>query len=199
MHPSITAASYDRLAQWYDRTVAATYGLAQLQTALKFVKERKGPALDVGCGSTGRFIEELLQKGFLPEGLDASAEMLALARTRHPEVTFHHADICEWTPPRTYQFVSAWDSTFHLPLDQQEPVLRKLCDALAPGGVLFFTCGGTDTPGEITGVMEGEEMGYSTLGVDAFLQVLREQGCLCRHVEYDQYPEQHVYIVAQKS
>ena len=35
--------------------------------------------------------------------------------------------------------------------------------------------------------------------VDEFLRLLIEFGCTCRHVEYDQFPENHVYIIAQKA
>lgn len=30
------------------------------------------------------------------------------------------------------------------------------------------------------------------------MQVLAEAGCTCRHLEYDQHPELHVYVVAQR-
>jgi hypothetical protein len=80
----------------------------------------------------------------------------------------------------------------------QEPVTRKLCDALEPGGVFVFTCGGSYTSGEISGSFQGQDFDYSTLGVDTFLRIITEHNCTCRHVEYDQYPEKHVYIIAQK-
>jgi hypothetical protein len=39
---------------------------------------------------------------------------------------------------------------------------------------------------------------YSTLGIPRYLELLPKFGCICRHLEYDQYPEQHLYIIAQK-
>jgi hypothetical protein len=53
--------------------------------------------------------------------------MIKLARQRHPDITFYHADICKWDFPRTYDFISAWDSIWHLPLSEQELVLQKFC------------------------------------------------------------------------
>lgn len=196
MDPRQTAAHYDRIAGWIQQSTGATYGLAALRRALAFVPHR-GPALDVGCGPTGRFLTVLADEGFAAEGLDVSGEMLALARERHPGAVFHHADICEWEFPRRYAFMAAWDSTFHLPLDRQEPVLRKLCAGLAPGGALLFTCGG-GPPGEISGEMQGLRFDYSTLGPERNVAILAEAGCLCRHVEYDQWPEGHVVIIAQR-
>jgi RimJ/RimL family protein N-acetyltransferase len=41
-------------------------------------------------------------------------------------------------------------------------------------------------------------MYHATLGVPKTLYALTEAGCVCRHLEYDQYPEAHVYLIAQK-
>jgi RimJ/RimL family protein N-acetyltransferase len=41
-------------------------------------------------------------------------------------------------------------------------------------------------------------MYHATLGISKTLHVLAEAGCVCRHLEYDQYPEAHVYLIAQK-
>ncbi|MEZ4870582.1 MAG: class I SAM-dependent methyltransferase [Caldilineaceae bacterium] len=198
MEPHEIATRYDQIAQrWQHDLQASAYGLAQLARAIQFTTLR-GCALDVGCGSSGRFINAFVEHGFQAEGLDVAGEMVQLARALHPTATFYTADICHWQPPKHYSLITAWDSTFHLPLASQAPVLRKLCNALESNGVLLFTCGGGHTSGEIMGSFHGLDFGYSTLGVDAFLQILAEQQCTCRHLEYDQYPEKHVYIIAQK-
>lgn len=196
MKPSKIGERYDQIAHLWQQDTPATYGVTALQRAIKFACE-KGPALDVGCGSEGRFLRILFDSGFEPEGLDVSARMIELARERQPEAAFHHSDITEWQPPKDYTFISAWDSTFHLPLADQKPVMEKLCNALLPGGVLLFTCGGGPA-GEISGNFHNLDFGYSTLGVPAFLSILNEHGCGCRHLEYDQHPENHVVIIAVK-
>ncbi len=197
MTPQKTGEAYDRLARRWQEETPDTYGLNQLERALRFVKSR-GRALDVGCGSTGRFLSRFEAEGFSAEAVDISSAMIAMARERNPRATFHVGDISEWGPAEQFDLVTAWDSTFHLPMASQAPVTRKLCAALAPGGVLLFTCGGTG-PGEITGSFWDEDFGYSTLGVDGYLRVLADCGCFCRHVEYDQFPENHVYLIAQKA
>jgi SAM-dependent methyltransferase len=199
MNPEETASHYDRIAlKWQEQLMHSSYGITQLEKAIRFT-ENRFTALDIGCGSSGRFIEVLLKHGFTPTGVDISAEMISLARKRHPHVTFYREDICTWQFPRKYDLISAWDSTFHLPLAEQEPVLKKICDGLNPKGVLLFTCGGTDGPEEISGGFEGESFDYSTLDVNEFLQLLMAFGCSCKHVEYDQFPENHVYIIGQKT
>lgn len=199
MNPKDTGQHYDHIAEWWQTQHSnSTYGIAALERAIQFAKNRS-TALDVGCGSSGRFIELLLREGFATTGVDVSSEMIALARKRHAEVTFYVEDICTWQLPHRYDLISAWDSTFHLPLAEQEPVLKKLCEGLNPKGVLLFTCGGGGGPSEITGGFEGETFDYSTLGVDEFLKLIIAFGCECKHVEYDQIPENHVHIIAQKS
>jgi len=199
MDPNDIAARYDQIARWWQsQHQDSPYGIAQLEQAIKFTSKRHS-ALDLGCGSSGRFINILSKHGFQAEGLDISRAMINLAKQLHPEITFYREDICCWIPPKPYSFISAWDSTFHLPPNKQEPVMKKLCDALEPNGVLLFTCGGGHTISEISGAFQGQDFEYSTLGIDAFLEILTENHCTCRHLEYDQYPENHVYIIAQKT
>jgi len=197
MNPATIGARYDAIAHLWQRDTPDSYGIAALERALRFCTHFEA-ALDVGCGSHGRFIDRLQSRGFATEGLDISPAMITLARERSPGTVFHTADICEWEPARQYDFISAWDSTFHLPLAFQAPVLAKLGRALRPRGVLLFTCGG-GPPGEIVGTFHGQEFGYSTLGVNEFVRVLDAGGLACAHVEYDQHPEQHVFIVAVRT
>lgn len=198
MKPEETGSHYDRIALWWQQQhMDSTYGIAALERAIQFV-ENRSTALDIGCGSSGRFIVVLMKNGFAPTGVDISPEMISLARQRNPEVTFYAEDICTWQLPQKYDLISAWDSTFHLPIAEQKPVLKKICDGLNSKGVVLFTCGGGIGPQEISGGFEGEKFDYSTLGINEFLRLISEFGCSCKHLEYDQHPENHVYIIAQK-
>jgi SAM-dependent methyltransferase len=199
MMPGDVAESYDRLAdRWRSDRFPRDNGIAQHERAVAFLSQKRY-ALDIGCGGSGRILDLLLRHGFAAEGVDISARMLELARQRHPDVTFHHADICRWDLPREYDLVSAWDSIWHVPLAQQAPVMQKVMHALNPGGVFIFTMGGLDAPSEMVNTDMGPRMYYSTLGIPHTLNLVSESGCICRHLEYDQYPESHVYIVAQRA
>jgi SAM-dependent methyltransferase len=194
MTPEQVAASYDRLADhWVD---VSTYRVAQVERAVAFVRH-KGVALDVGCG-TGRLMGLLSKHGFCTDGIDVSPAMLALARERHADTRLFHADIGRWELPEAYDLIVAWDSVCHMPLAEQAAVLTKLCRRLAAGGVLVFTTGGTDGPDERLNSYMGPPMYHATLGIPTTLRVLAGAGCVCRHLEYDQYPEAHVYLIAQK-
>jgi SAM-dependent methyltransferase len=198
MSPSELARSYDDIAHVWQEPHIQTNGITQLERALSFTTQQRH-ALDIGCGSSGRFLDRLLQHGFQAEGLDVSERMLTLARQKHPGLMFHQADISAWEFPRSYDFISAWDSIWHLPLSAQEPVMQKICAALSPGGVFLFTTGGLDEPTEKTDSSMGPPLHYSVLGIPHTLALLTQCGCICRHLEYDQLHEKHLYIIAQKS
>jgi SAM-dependent methyltransferase len=198
MTPAEIAQSYDQLAdQWNSDAFPRENGIKQHERAIAFAKNRRC-ALDVGCGSSGRILDLLQSLGFEVEGLDISSRMIELAKRRHPAVTFHHADICEWELPKKYDFISAWDSIWHVPLSQQEPVLKKLLNGLSSGGICIFTMGGLDAPSEKVDSAMGPQMYYGVLGIPETLRLLSDADCVCRHLEYDQYPELHLYVIAQK-
>jgi 2-polyprenyl-3-methyl-5-hydroxy-6-metoxy-1,4-benzoquinol methylase len=198
MSPAEVAQSYDVLApQWAGPDFHRDNGISQHLRALQFIAQ-SGKALDVGCGSSGRFIDLLMERGFEVEGLDISAEMIRLARQRHPQIVFHHADLVEWTPPQAYDFISAWDSVWHVPLTSQEAVWTKLLHALAPDGVLILSTGGLDEAGEVQNAHMGVPMYHATPGLPALCRLIAEAGCVIRHLEYDQWPEKHVVVVVQR-
>jgi len=199
MEPRDTAAVYDRIGHhWIEPAFHATNGLTAHERAVALRAVRGGFALDVGCGANGRLRALLRGHGFAVEGVDLSPRMLELARRAEPETTFHHADICEWALPRAYDFITAWDSIWHVPLDRQLGVVAKLCAGLAPGGVLIFTSGGVDAPDEVTNPCHGVPLYHAAPGVPAILRTLEEAGVALRHFEFDQWPELHVFFIAQR-
>lgn len=201
MNPEQTGERYHRVAsQWRANLTGSSYGLAMLRRAAGFCRARHR-AIDIGCGSEGRFLREMVEQGFESiEGLDIAPGMIELAAAAHPDerITFHVADVSHWRPRHRYDLITAWDSTFHLPPDLHEPVLRQLCAALSPGGVLLFTCGGGPGPGEAAGTFLGEDFEYSTPGMRKYLRLLDDCDCHPRHLEYDQFPENHVSVIAER-
>lgn len=203
MEPLETGKKYDGIAEWWrERHRDSGYGVKQFERAVGFAG-KGGVALDVGCGSSGRFVEILLKAGFAVEGLDVSEEMVRLAREGNPEGVYCVGDIAVWELPRGYDFICAWDSTFHLPIELQEPVLRKMCRGLKAGGILVYTFGGfvgsMDGADTIEGVFRGERFEYSSLWERGNLAILLDEGLDCVHLEYDQGPgEGHVYVIARR-
>ena len=198
MKPVEIGKAYDQIVYlWTSEGFNRQNGIQQHKKAISFTQNR-GHALDIGCGCTGRLIDLLASEGFEPEGVDVSEEMIRLARERNPEITFHHQDICDWDLPKGYDFITAWDSIWHIPLEQQEPVLTKIINGLNKDGIFIFSFGGGSGPGDHKNTFMGPEVYYSSLGTNGFLSLFMKLGCICRHLEYDQYPELHTYLIVQK-
>lgn len=199
MKPHQIGQAYDKIADlWDSETFNNDNGNAQHKRAIAFT-DKRGAALDVGCGWNGRILDLLLEQGFLPDGLDVSNEMIRRARQKYPDIKFYHADVCSWLPTQQYDFITAWDSLWHVPLEDHENVLRKLLSALHQGGVFIFSAGGLDEPNEHTDDYMGPSVYYSALGIPKLLEVIADCGCVCRHLEYDQHPELHLYLIVQKT
>lgn len=187
---------YDKIAAWWnEHHKESSYGAAQLERALSMAA-KGGRALDVGCGSGGRLIRSLEARGFEVTGLDASEKMIALAQENHPSAHFIHDDICNWESRETFDFILAWDSLFHLPLNMQQPVLSKLCQRLSKGGVMIHTFG--DDTGEHKDRWRGQDFYYSSIGVQQNIEILHDHHLSILHLERDQYPERHIYMISKK-
>ena len=64
MNPSKQAENYDKIAShWASDNFNLENGIEQHKRALQF-SQNKESAIDVGCGSSGRIIEILLNDGF---------------------------------------------------------------------------------------------------------------------------------------
>jgi trans-aconitate 2-methyltransferase len=120
------------------------------ETYLAFEAERSRPArdlvnaipepgycaaIDLGCGPGNS--TEILKKRFpeaTVEGLDSSAEMLAAAETRLPDVRFTCADIERWDGQGPYCVILANATLQWLP--DHAALLPRLAAKLSPGGSL---------------------------------------------------------------
>lgn len=197
MDPSVLAKKYNKIAKWWhEQHNDSQYGIVQLNKALDFCSHTRN-ALDVGCGSGGRFIRILQEKGFATTGIDVSGEMIKLAIENHPNEELLLHDICTWETKKKFDFILAWDSIFHLPLAMQEATVSKLCHLLSDDGVLIYTFG--DAVGEHTDQWHGDTFYYSSIGINGNLRVLLDNGVTCKHLELDQWPQNHVYIIGIKS
>jgi SAM-dependent methyltransferase len=196
MDPILLGNKYDNIAQWWHtKHHDSQYGIAQLERALEF-RADGGKALDVGCGAGGRFINMLQAKNYSVTGIDVSVEMIKLSQINNPQHQFIHADICSWESKKTFDLIVAWDSLFHLPLNKQKSVLEKFCHILNPEGVLMYSFG--DDVGEHTDQWHNDTFYYSSIGIQENCRLLTALGLTITHLELDQYPEKHVYLIAKK-
>ena len=105
-------------------------------------------------------------------------------------------DICTWQLPYQYDFIVAWDSIFHLPFSSQKPVVSKLCAGVAQDGILVYTFG--NAHGEMTDQWHNDTFYYSSIGINENLQLLMDNGLSILHLDLDQYPQTHVYVIAAR-
>lgn len=93
--------------------------------------------LDAGCGS-GRDAKAFLKMGYQVEAFDASPAMVELARehTGLPVKVMTFADV-DWKE----EFDGIWccASLLHVPAVELPRVMRRLADALKPGGVWYVS------------------------------------------------------------
>jgi len=123
--------------------------------------------LDLGCG-TGHPIATLLaDQGCLIHGVDRSPALLAEARRNLPDASFVEAEIEDCPIGGPWHGVVCFDALFHLPRSTHEPILRRIFEALVPGGVLVLTSGGSATDeGPFTDTMFGVEFFYDAFPRD---------------------------------
>jgi SAM-dependent methyltransferase len=106
------------------------------------IERGDGPALELGCGN-GRLLLDYRRAGLEVDGLDSSADMLAICRT-HAEtagvdVTLHHADWTDFDLSRQYATIYNPAGSFSLIADDDEArrALSTWLRHLAPGGKLL--------------------------------------------------------------
>ena len=95
--------------------------------------------LDLGCG-TGHLTARIAESGAAVVGLDHSAEMLEQARAAYPRLEFAQGDA------RDFTFAEPFDAVFSNAVlhwvRPPEAVIRRVRDALRPGGRFTAELGG---------------------------------------------------------
>lgn len=103
--------------------------------------DKNSKVLDLGCGN-GALTARLKEKGYTVTGMDASRELLDLARENYPDIEFVQADAVDFSFPEPFDVVFS-NAVFHW-IDQarQEDMLKCIHKALRKGGQLVFEFGG---------------------------------------------------------
>jgi SAM-dependent methyltransferase len=103
---------------------------------------RHGLVVDLGCGS-GILAKYLLTRGYDVHGVDASADMIRIARRVAPRATFAIGNALDAALPRCRAVVATGESMTYLtararPDAQLGRHIRRASRALEPGGLLIF-------------------------------------------------------------
>ena len=134
-------------------------------TAIGTGKEYR--VLDLCCGS-GQMARALIERGFRVTGVDASEQMLRLARQNVPAVEFIHADARSFRlPPGFDGALSTFNSLAHLAgVDELKMAFRNVRTALLPAAPFLFDL--------------NIEEAYTTKWRGCFSFVTDEQACIVR-------------------
>ena len=97
--------------------------------------------LDLGCGN-GALTAELQRRGLRVTGLDASPELLQIARAQHSDIPFMEADAASFALREPVDAVFS-NAVFHW-IDRERQMAMLCCvkKALRPGGQFVFEFGG---------------------------------------------------------
>ena len=108
------------------------------------VRRNGGAALEIACG-TGRLLVPFLRDGLVVEGLDVSAEMLAICRSKAAQAgvtpTPHQQLMQDVDLPTRYRTIFIPTCSFQILAERDEAfeALRRFYRHLEPGGELLIT------------------------------------------------------------
>lgn len=154
-HLISTRAVYDHSARWYAEQVGT-----RIDPAFETAHDRKvldtyaddvlagggGPILDIGCGP-GRATRHLADLGVEISGIDLSPEMVAIARTAHPELHFDVGTLSDLpADDRSSAGAVLWYSIIHTPPVDLPSAWAEIARVLRDGALVLiaFQAGASD-------------------------------------------------------
>lgn len=103
--------------------------------------DKNSSILDLGCGN-GALTKALQDKGYMVKGLDASKELLDIARKNYPDIEFIQADAVSFSVEEPVDVVFS-NAVFHwIEREKQRNMLRCVHNALKENGEFVFEFGG---------------------------------------------------------
>lgn len=131
--------------------------------------------LDLGCGGGEPIARFLVDHGHHLTGVDSATTLIELARTRFPRHKWVEADMMRFgAETAAYDGILAWCSLFHLEVEQQEKLIRRMSVWLRKGGVAMFNTGPAN--GTAIGEFEGEELYHASLAPAEYRSIFAECG-----------------------
>jgi hypothetical protein len=165
---------YERHAQDFDRDRGrGLHEKAWLDRFLGCVRPC-GVVLDIGCGMAEPIAGYVIEAGFRVVGIDSSPSLIAMCRTRFPDAEWIVGDMRQLALNRRFDGLLAWDSFFHLKMDDQRAMFPRFAAHSLPGAPLMFTSG--PVRGEAIGSYCGEPLYHASLDPSTYEQFLSING-----------------------
>ena len=161
------AAAWDRMrgrdlheAPWLDRF------LGQVPAG--------GSILDIGCGMGEPVARYFAERGYAVTGVDSSASLIAMARSRFPAHRWIAADMRLLDLGCRFDGLIAWHSFFHLSPEDQRAMFARFGAHAKPGSPLMFTSGAEH--GETLGEWQNEPLYHGSLDPAEYRALLEANG-----------------------
>lgn len=183
--PHRIAELYQRHASAFDAARRGSFPERTWLERFERMLPQGAEILDLGCGGGEPIARFLVDHGHRLTGVDTSATLINLARTRFPRHKWIEADMMRFGGDSgAYDGILAWCSLFHLEVDQQEKLIRRMSIWLRKGGVALFNTG--PAHGVAMGEFEGEELYHASLSPAEYRAILAESGLtVVNHVADD--------------
>ena len=136
----------------------------------------------------------LINQGFQVTGIDASKNLLRIARQNCPNLKCVYGDIRTVELKRKYDAVLEWWCLFHLPKSDHAKMISRFASWLKPGGLLEFTTSDLEYEGS-SSEMLGQELCFYSLAPNVYEKELRQNGFKLLLRDNDQ--EQHMVWIAK--
>jgi trans-aconitate methyltransferase len=157
---------------------------------------RDGAIVDIGCGSAQPIARYFIEKGYDVTGVDSSPALIDICKSHFPGQEWIVADMRTLSLSRSFRGILAWDSFFHLCLEDQRqmfPIFRKHA---APNAVLMFTSGPSHS--EVIGTFRGEPLYHASLDETEYRALLNDSGFdVVSHVVEDPACGRHTIWLAK--
>lgn len=134
----LTIKTYDKIASDYEKEHLRFKGTEELTEFIKLLRPY-AKVLDAGCGF-GRELLSFTNQDFDTYGVDASEQLLKLAKQRAPKAKIRHIDLRRKLPFKDNFFDGVWarNSLHHLEPKSLEFALSEIKRILKPAGILFI-------------------------------------------------------------
>lgn len=165
---------YQRHAHAFDRDRGRSLQERRwLDAFLRFVAPG-GSVLDLGCGMGEPVARYLMERGVEVFGVDSSPTLIAMCRARFPNAEWLVHDMRSLELDRRFAGVLAWDSFFHLTMEDQRAMFARFAALCQPGAPLMFTSGSAE--GEAIGTYGGEPLYHASLNPAEYERLLATHG-----------------------
>ncbi|MDU9004419.1 class I SAM-dependent methyltransferase [Sedimentitalea todarodis] len=195
---STTRDVYEQNAAAYDAQRSRAMFEAGWLTRFTACLPAGGRVLDLGCGAGEPIARWFIAEGFRVTGVDFADAMLDMVRARWPQGDWRAADMRTLDLGETFDGIIAWDSFFHLTVEEQRCAIHRMARHLRIGGSLLFTVG--PDHGERSGSVAGKSVYHASLSPAEYATLLQDQGLrLTGFLAEDPECDSHSVMMARKN